>query len=146
LSDSQFLDTLKSLWVHPYGDKRVKKRLSTVLLAWQEQFKGDPSMSVFAGLYGRLKKEKHMFQDDDIMKYLAAPGPDNTKQKARLEKERREEREREGEGSRRREQEGSGGRRRRRSFNFERVSTCHFDREMELTFEKGQAKGDGQYC
>lgn len=110
----------------------MKKKLSTILLAWQKQYKDDAGMSVFAGLYGQLKKEKHMFQDEEVLSYLAT-GPATPKVWARQEKEKREKKERdkrEREARREREQGGDDGGRRRRSFNFERVSQLYPDLEV----------------
>ncbi|KAF5352457.1 hypothetical protein D9756_006015 [Leucocoprinus leucothites] len=121
-TDSQFLDVVKGVWDDPYVDKRVKKRLSTILLAWQEQFKEDDSMAVFAGMYARLKREKHVFHDEEVLNHLGHEGP--KQRQARLEKEKREKKEAERRvREAKRAQEGGGERRRRRSFNFERDKT-----------------------
>lgn len=103
-SDAQFLDVIKMIFTDPYIDKRVQKRLSTILLAWQEQHKDDPSMAPFAGLYAQFKKDKHLFKDDDLMTYLGHPNEyQEPKKKVKEEKTKTRER------------------KRRRSFNLERV-------------------------
>ncbi|KXN88742.1 Protein lsb5 [Leucoagaricus sp. SymC.cos] len=116
-TDSQFLDVIKSMWGDPFIDKRVKKRLSTILLAWQEQFKGDAEMAVFAGLYGQLKRDKLLFQDEEVLHYLGHVAESAKLTKIREQREKQEVEKREREANRRSEREGG---RRRRSFNFER--------------------------
>jgi LAS seventeen-binding protein 5 len=124
-TDPQFLDVLKVLWVDGEVDKRVKKRLTTILLAWQEQFKDDASMSVFAGLHARFKKEKIVFRDEDVLNYLGQEGPRQRKMRLESEKKERQEAARRERGGRR---EQEGGSERQRSFDFERVWRSHSNR------------------
>ncbi len=125
-AESQFIDVLKGIWTDPHVDKRVKKRLVTVLMAWQEQYKDDPSMEVFAKMHNRVKKEKNLLRDGEILDQLGyPPEPEKPKKKERTrskeEASKRKEK-REQERAREREREkGEREKRKRRSFNFERV-------------------------
>jgi hypothetical protein len=48
--DGNLTDALKNLACDMDGDKRVKKKLLLVLLAWDEQYKDDPNMNFVAGV------------------------------------------------------------------------------------------------
>lgn len=98
----------------------MKKRLTTILLAWQEQFKDDASMSVFAGLYARFKKG---FQHE-LHYYLGQGGPEQWRENEK----KKEEQEGEKKGKEIRKEQGGSGERRRRPFNFERVCRLCSDR------------------
>src|SRR5260221_12439825 len=47
--DGNLTDALKNLASDTDADKRVKKKLLLVLLAWDEQYKDDPNMNFVAG-------------------------------------------------------------------------------------------------
>ncbi|KAF8665338.1 hypothetical protein AX16_000357 [Volvariella volvacea WC 439] len=51
VSDSQFMDVLRSLLSSSTTDKRVKRKLKLILESWREQYQTDPSMSSLVGLY-----------------------------------------------------------------------------------------------
>lgn len=125
-SDAQFLDVIKMIFTDPYIDKRVQKRLSTILLAWQEQHKDDPSMAPFAGLYAQFKKDKHLFKDDDLMTYLGHPNEyQEPKKKVKEEKTKTRER------------------KRRRSFNLERVGEYYWGGTTKID-DSGRIKPKSQ--
>lgn len=91
----------------------------TVLMTWQEQYKDDPDMVVFASLCGRLKKEK---KDVEVLDKLGYP-PGHVEPKKQVEKEKARPKPEVKTYKKKREQERTGERRKRRSFNFERVWT-----------------------
>ncbi|KAF8641028.1 hypothetical protein AX17_000673 [Amanita inopinata Kibby_2008] len=63
-SDGQLIDVFKQLNSDPSTDKRVKKKLLAVLMAWRDQYQPDPAMSLFAGLYQQCAGARYAPQDD----------------------------------------------------------------------------------
>ncbi|KAF7784048.1 hypothetical protein Agabi119p4_213 [Agaricus bisporus var. burnettii] len=88
-SDSQFLDVLSGILLDEYINKRVKKKLTVVLLAWQDQFKDDSEMAAFQRLYSQVKGKNHRLSNDMMMNYVT----EQKEKDAKKEKEKREARE-----------------------------------------------------
>jgi hypothetical protein len=102
-------------------DSKVKRKLLSVLLSWQNQFKSDPKMTLVAGLYKQARpstsrdKAKDKEVDDLLVRMqVVAPRSEESKRK----KEREERRRREEAEKRRRQNKPKS---KRAPFDFAKV-------------------------
>lgn len=113
------IDCIRSVAASSYTDKRVQKKLKLVLLSWNEQFKGEPSMRNVAELH-TVFRDRDRRMDDAFFSAPKSPRED----KRREEEERRreeEERRRAEKEERKRQKETTKQkpRQKRQPFNFE---------------------------
>jgi hypothetical protein len=131
-ADSQLTDALKQLASDPSADKRVYKKLLMVLGSWRDQFKGDPSMTLVAGLYKQCRGEGKRLSQQEVA-HLVGISPtledkrktekeqkEEAKRKVKQEKQENERRRRE-EEERRRTERTEGNKPKRARFQFEKV-------------------------
>lgn len=85
-SDSQFLDVLSGILLDEFINKRVKRKLTVILLAWQDQYKDDPDMAPFQKLYSQIKGKTIRLNNDTMM----GPVLEQREKEAKREKEKRE--------------------------------------------------------
>jgi hypothetical protein len=128
-SDSQFLDVLSGILLDDYVNKRVKRKLTVILLVWQDQFKDDPDMASFQKLYSQIKGKTVRLSNDVMMNHvLEQKDKDAKKDKEKREAKKREEAEEKEKERRRKEMEKEkskkdkgGTEARKRVFDFEKV-------------------------
>lgn len=131
-ADSQLTDALKNLASDPSTDKKVYKKLLLVLGSWRDQFKGDPSMTLVAGLYKQCRGEGRRLSQQEVA-HMVGISPtaedkkktereqkEEAKRKAKQEKQENEKRRRE-EEERRRKERTEGNKPKRALFPFEKV-------------------------
>lgn len=130
-ADSQLTDALKNLASDPSTDKKVYKKLLLVLGSWRDQFKGDPSMTLVAGLYKQCRGEGRRLSQQEVA-HMVGISPtaedkkktereqkEEAKRKAKQEKQENEKRRRE-EEERRRKERTEGNKPKRALFPFEK--------------------------
>ncbi|KAF8349692.1 hypothetical protein F5887DRAFT_1069969 [Amanita rubescens] len=114
-SDDQIVDAFKQLSSDPQTDTKVKKKLLLMLASWRNQYQNDPSMSMFAGLYGQCRGVSRMQSPPAEASTVSNDTSKEEKKKAK-QKQERERRNKEAEEARRKKTAKAG----RVPFNLER--------------------------
>jgi hypothetical protein len=99
---------------------KVKKKLLLMLASWKNQYQNDPSMSMFAGLYGQCRGVSRMQSPPAEASTVSNDTRKEEKKKAK-QKQERERRNKEAEEARRKKTAKAG----RVPFNLERVTINH---------------------
>ncbi|KAF8632956.1 hypothetical protein AX15_001558 [Amanita polypyramis BW_CC] len=100
-SDDQIVDAFKQLNFDSQTDKRVKKKLIMVLASWRDQYRADPSMSLFAGLYRQCKGDSRVQSppaeliQPDTAKEEKKKAKEDAKRREKMEREERRKKEEE---------------------------------------------------
>ena len=95
---------------------KVKKKLLLMLASWRNQYQNDPSMSMFAGLYGQCRGVSRM---QSRPTEAPAVGSDTSKEEKKKARQERERKNKEAEEAKRKKTAKAG----RVPFNLERVTT-----------------------
>ncbi|PPR00039.1 hypothetical protein CVT24_009048 [Panaeolus cyanescens] len=118
-ADGHMTDTLKHMCNDHTVDKRVRKKLLLVLASWRDQYQGDASMSVVAGLYKQCRgNEKGRIGQQEIAQMMGLTL--TAEEKKRIEKEEAKLKVKQARQEEHTRQEAEARRSKRAPFNFEK--------------------------
>ncbi|KIL71716.1 hypothetical protein M378DRAFT_6415 [Amanita muscaria Koide BX008] len=121
-SEGQLVDAFKQVSSDSTTDKRVKKKLQSVLASWRDQYRSEPSMTLFANLHKQCKGGTRPLNGPvDVSQVHGHDNAKEDKKKAKEETKKRQKTERE--EQRRKEEEekrNKATRARRVPFNLEK--------------------------
>ena len=69
-ADNQLLDAMKVVGQALHVDQRVRKKLVAILAAWNQQFKGDPTMAAFIAMHERVSPDPKLRLSTDVANML----------------------------------------------------------------------------
>jgi hypothetical protein len=124
-SDAQLIERIKLMSQDPLVDASVRRKLMRMLLSWQHQFKGEPTMRIAAGLYaacGGGKKSEAQVKSDASEAYRRRKELEDRERQSKLDRKAAERLQKEEQLKLAKDKKKGAAKRPTINFDFEKVS------------------------